>query len=327
LSSSFKGGSIYLAKFTICGFIVTAGGYEFPEGVCTLIEILPKPDSIDVTLGPLKEGTIHLVRVCSSICREAIHILHYKYHCLGIYQWINPNSKEFKVIVGVCLIVMGYIIRIIVGLVCEVISILDKFLSKIKELVGRKVGGGITRYKRYTAEGTERKRVRARIRSSIQRAMKKKGGGGPPGGGRAPGGGGGPSGPTDVLGRPGLPSLLEFIYNLQRILEDISSVLDTLPQDTPFTHTFTINIQEYNDSINGIGTYILEELNITQDFSQLIQTLSYVFNSLDVIPTGEIGVFDYTVTPENLANFRHGVNTLLDGLDRLAQVLFNYVGR
>lgn len=75
---------------------------------------------------------------------------------------------------------MVNIIKIILGLVGVVISsVLDYFLAKIKELTGRKAGRGVvSRYKKYSAEGTANKRERERIRISIKRAALKRNGGG-----------------------------------------------------------------------------------------------------------------------------------------------------
>lgn len=86
LSSSFKGGSIYLAKFTIFGYTVSAGGYEYLEGMGSAIEILQNPELIGATLGSLKEGAIHIVRISYDTCRESIDIIHYRYPCLGLYE-------------------------------------------------------------------------------------------------------------------------------------------------------------------------------------------------------------------------------------------------
>lgn len=80
------GGYTYLAEFTIFGFSVSAAGYELPEHVGGFINIIPNPDTIGATYWALKEGTIHLVSACSSICRDSIPILHYQYPSLGIYE-------------------------------------------------------------------------------------------------------------------------------------------------------------------------------------------------------------------------------------------------
>lgn len=167
LSSSFKGGSLYLAKFTICGFLVKAAGFEFPEGVVSVIEIWSNPDSIAVTLGPLKEGTIHLAHVCSSISHEGIPILHYQYPCLGIYEWINPNSKQFKLVIGSCIIILINIINLCWGL-------LEQFFLFIKQVGDRKGRVVKSNYKWRSAAGTEAKRIRERNRNRENRAKQKK---------------------------------------------------------------------------------------------------------------------------------------------------------
>lgn len=291
--------------------MVAAGGYEFPEGWGSIIEVLPEFPTIGITLGPPKEIINYVISITSGIPLEKASLLRYPYPDLGLYDLINPHSKGFKVVIG--------------GIGLFTIRILLNFLGTLGEFIVYIINN--------VGPSRSKKKIRdnARSRTAVDKGFKaaratvRGGGGSGDGDGsgdegdKNPGKGGGLDVPTVSAGFANLRNILRIFLS---DLNQITTQLDNLPPNRPIG--LLINY-DFIRTVNGINN--LSEFTAILRINSTIRELINSVNNIDAL-TGILpitGQHQFYITDSNVHNFRNALNIIRSYVATIERSISDYL--